>query len=252
MEKITVVVLAKNEEKNIVDCLESVSIFDEIIVIDDYSTDRTIEVVKNLSFSGKIKIFQNKLDNNFSKQRNFALSKTKNNWVLFIDADERVSKALIEEIKVMDLKKFSGFYIKRNDFMWGKELRYGETGNIKLVRFGRKDKGKWEGKVHEVWNIEGNKGFTNGSIIHYPHQTVKEFLDEIDLYSSLRAQELKKDGHKSSILSIVFYTKGKFMLNYFIKLGFLDGVPGFLTAAFMSLHSFLVRAKLYLLLKSRT
>lgn len=249
MQKITVIVLTKNDEKNIVDCLESVSEFEEIVVVDDYSTDRTLEVIKNLFFFHKIHIFQNKLNENFSKQRNFGLEKAKYNWVLFIDSDERVPKELIIEIRSADVQKYSGFYIKRKDIMWGKELRYGETGNIKLLRFGAKDKGQWGGLVHEVWNIEGSRGDFKGSIIHYPHQTVKEFLEEIDFYSTIREKELMEEGVKASILSIIFFTKGKFILNYFFKMGFMDGIPGFLVALLMSLHSFFVRAKLYLLLK---
>lgn len=250
MKKITVIVLTKNDEKNIVDCLESVSEFEEIIVVDDYSTDRTLEVIRNLSFFYKIHIFQNNLDANFSKQRNFGLKKAKYDWVLFIDSDERVTKELLIELRSADVQKYSGFYIKRRDIMWGKELKYGETGNIKLLRFGAKDKGQWGGSVHEVWSIKGSRGNIKGSIIHYPHQTVKEFLEEIDFYSTIRAKELMKEGVKASILSIIFFIKGKFILNYLFKMGFMDGIPGLLVALLMSLHSFFVRAKLFLLLKN--
>src|SRR5476649_2486654 len=94
---ISAVILTKNEETNIIDCLESIAWCDEIIILDDYSTDRTLQVIKN--FNSRVKIFQRSLNNDFSSQRNYGLSKTKENWVLFIDADERLSNGLSGEIK---------------------------------------------------------------------------------------------------------------------------------------------------------
>lgn len=246
MDKITAIVLTKNDEEKIVDCLESFSEFEEIIVVDDFSKDRTVDVIKSLPFSTKIKVFKNSLNDNFSQQRNFALSKSNNEWVLFVDSDEVVAKELFEEIgKAINLDK-DGFYIKRRDFMWGKELKHGETGSIRLVRLGKKNSGAWKGKVHEVWEIRGKIGVLKNSIYHYPHKTVREFIEEIDFYSTLRAEELSAKGASASFLSIIVYTKGKFILNYILKLGFLDGLPGFVVAILMSFHSFMVRSKLWL------
>ncbi len=247
MVKLSVVILTKNEEKNILDCLESLSEISEIVVIDDYSEDRTLEVIKTLNFK-TVKIFKRKLDGNFSSQRNFGLEKAKNNWVLFIDADERLSSNLIDEVKErINSTDYNGFFVKRSDVLWGKKLKHGETGNIKLVRLGGKESGKWSGDVHEVWNIKGRIGELKHELTHYPHQTTAEFLKEIDFYSTLRARELKNKGVTSSVFSIVLYTKAKFIQNYILKLGFLDGIEGLVFALFMSLHSFLVRSKLFLL-----
>ncbi|HVZ67719.1 MAG TPA: glycosyltransferase family 2 protein [Patescibacteria group bacterium] len=246
MTDISVVILTKNEEKNIYDCLESVKDFDEIVVIDDNSTDRTVEVVK--SFKGKAtSVYRREMNGDFSTQRNFGLDKSKNDWVLFIDADERVSKTLFNEIQNISQSEYKGFRIRRADYMWGKELKHGETGNIKLVRLGVKKSGKWTGKVHEVWNIDGKIGMLDGKIDHYPHQTIKEFIKEIDFYSTLRAEELNHKREKVGFFQIIFYTKIKFIQNYFIKLGVLDGIGGFISALMMSFHSFLVRSKLYFL-----
>jgi glycosyltransferase involved in cell wall biosynthesis len=248
---ISVVILTKNEEKNILDCLESVVWADEIIVVDDCSEDRTIDVIKNYS-NKKIKIYTKKLLDDFSEQRNFALSKTTKKWVLFLDADERITKELREEINdfIIDKSKSSdtqGFYIQRKDIIWGKELLHGETGEIKLLRFAKKDSGVWVGKVHEVWQVEGKIGEFENYIIHYPHQTVDEFLKEINMYTTLRANELFEKKIHVKTRDIILYPLGKFIKNYFIKLGFLDGIEGFVFSIFMSLHSFLVRGKLWLL-----
>lgn len=246
---ITVIILTHNEEKNILDCLETVNWADEIILVDDNSIDRTVEIAKAQQLKN-LKILQNQLDGDFAKQRNFALSHAQNEWVLFIDADERISTELRTEINDLLIEEkehavFNGMYLKRKDFMWGKLLKHGETGDIELLRLGRKTAGKWQGKVHEVWDITGKTDTLENNLIHYPHQTISEFLQEINFYTTLRAKELFEKGEKCSILKIITYPNAKFIQNYFIKLGFLDGLEGLVQAIIMSFHSFLVRAKLW-------
>lgn len=244
--KLSCVVLTKNEEQNITKCLENVSWADEVIIIDDFSQDKTVDIAKK---TGAV-VFSRKLNNDFSSQRNFGLSKAKYDWVLFVDADERVSKALASEIKnkISKLKNnYNGYFIKRRDFMWGRELKYGETGGISLLRLAKRVAGEWQGKVHERWNIKGEIGKLDNSLFHYPHNSINEFLSEINFYTDIRAKELFDKGIKSNFLSIILYTKLKFIQNYFIKLGFLDGTSGLILALIMSFHSFLVRGKLWLL-----
>lgn len=242
-------VLSKNEEKNIIDCLESILWCDEIIVVDDFSTDRTEEVIKSLN-SKKIHFIKHSLERDFSKQRNFALSKTKNDWILFVDADERVPEELRSEINDFLISEkrrpiFNGMYLPRKDILWGKLLQHGEIGKTKLLRLAKKNTGIWQGKVHEEWIIRGNVGSLENYIVHYPHQTISEFLEEINFYTSIRARELLANGEKSSILKIIFYPKAKFFVNYFLRFGLLDGVEGLIFAILMSFHSYLVRAKLW-------
>ncbi len=246
---LSVVILTKNEEKNIIDCLETVLWADEIVIVDDNSLDRTIEVVKNLD-NKKIKIYTKALNTDFSAQRNFGLSKTTKKWVLFIDADERISSELHEEINTLIINpkgQKDGYFIKRKDFMWSKMLKHGESGNISILRLARKDKGIWMGKVHETWNINGSIGELDNYLLHYPHQTIDEFLKEINFYSTIRAKELYDKKIKARALDILFYPLGKFILNYFLKFGFFDGMAGLLFAIMMSFHSFLTRSKLWLL-----
>lgn len=242
---ITAVVLTKNEEKNIKDCLEGLSWCDEKIVIDDESKDQTPEIAQKLG----AKVYNRHLTD-FSDQRNYGLDKAKGDWVLFIDADERISRALWYEIMqyISDpIENFSGFFLKRVDLMWGKELRHGESGTLKLLRLAKKGSGKWSGTVHEKWNISGKTEILNNPLYHYPHTTVGQFLTEINKYTDLRANELYGEHIQTNWLHILLYPKAKFILNYFIRLGFLDGLPGLVTALMMSFHSFLVRGKLWLL-----
>ncbi len=239
---ISAVVLTKNEEKNIVDCLESLSWCDEVIIVDDNSEDRTAEIAKKMG----AKVFTRNLDNDFSKQRNYGLEKANGDWILFIDADERISKELKEEIKFkIKNDKVDSYLIKRVDTIWGRKLKYGENGNIVLLRLARKNNGKWEGKVHEEWKVKGSVGEFKNSILHYPHPTISEFLKEINDYTDIRAKELSEKGIKSDFISILLYPTAKFLKNYFLKLGFLDNIQGLVFAIMMSFHSFLVRGKLW-------
>lgn len=243
---ISAVILAKNEENNIIDCLEGLKFVDEVIVIDDESSDRTVERAK----SKGAKVVKHSLERNFAKQRNFALTLAKNDWVLYVDADERVSPELAQEIlkRVQDDKR-DGYFIPREDKLFGKKIKHGELQRKKYIRLGKKDKGKWVGAVHEEWKISGKVETLKNPIIHLPHQSLSEFISEINFYTTIRAKELFDQGARSSWYSIILYTKGKFLYTYFYKLGFLDGLSGFVLSLIMSLHSFLVRGKLYLLSK---
>lgn len=247
---ISAVVLTKNEEKNIKDCLESLKWCEEILIVDNHSEDKTVEIAEKMG----AKVLTSELNNDFSSIRNFALDKVKGEWVLFIDADERVSNNLISEIlniKEKALNEFDGFYIKRIDFMWGRELKHGETRDTRLLRLARRNKGEWKGKVHEEWKVNGKIGELKNPIFHYPHQSMSEFLREINFYTDIRSKELYEKGVKVNFFSIIAYPVGKFIQNYFFKLGFLDFMPGLIFAITMSFHSFLVRGKLWSLLDKK-
>lgn len=249
---ITAVILAKNEEKQIITCIKSLSFCDEILIIDDNSTDKTTESITKLN-NKKIKIMPHPLRNDFSKSRNFGLLQASGEWVFFVDADEIVSDALafeisnvIHQLSDKGLGRLNGFYIERKDIMWGKMLNYGEAGAIKLLRLAKKDAGEWQGKVHEEWIIEGKIATLKNYLIHFPHQTITEFLKEINYYTNIRAQELHSRKIKGNWWSIIAYPSAKFVGNYILKRGFLDGERGLIVALVMSFHSFLVRGKLWL------
>ncbi len=243
-ETISAVVLTKNEEKNIAKCIESLVFCSEIIVIDDNSTDKTVEIAKKLG----AKMYRNSLENNFAYQRNFGLSKAASEWTFFVDADEQISQKLQEEIQEKIASTSSnGFYFKRVDTMWNRKFHHGEVGDVRLLRLGRKGKGKWIGKVHEAWAVRGKTETLRNPIIHFPHQTLSEFLSEINFYTDIRSKELYDLQVQSSFFSVLFHPGGKFLHNYFFRLGILDGMPGLVFAICMSFHSFLVRGKLWLL-----
>jgi len=255
--KITAVILTKNEEKNIERCLKSINFCDQIIIIDDYSKDKTVKIVHQVGVGRNrpvYKIYEKKLNNDFANQRNFGLEKTTNDWVLFIDADEVMSEELKKEIVSLfhgSIVKENAFYLRRRDYFWEQELRFGEirkARNRGIVRLVKKNSGQWMGTVHEVFHTANKVGQLNDYLNHYPHPTLKEFIKDINYYSSIRAEELFNRGVKTNIFEIIFFPFGKFIYNYFLNLGFLDGPAGFTYAFMMSFHSFLVRSKLYQLI----
>lgn len=247
-KRISAVVLTKNEENNIKKCLRSISWCAEVIIIDDYSQDKTVDQIKN----PKIKIFPRHLNGDFASQRNYGLSKAQGDWVLFIDADEAVSYELQQEIKqrISD-NSYLGYYIRRRDYFLNRWLKHGETGNIRLLRLAKKEAGLWKGRVHEIWEVKGNLGELKSPILHYPHPTIAKFLEKINWYTDIVAQYWKEEGRRISFWEIVLYPTGKFINNYFIHSGFLDGVPGLIISFMMSFHSFLTRSKLWLLMHKK-
>ena len=148
---ISAVVLTKNSQEQIVKCINSLSWCDEIVIVDDYSKDSTIKRIEKLEVEKrhKVRIYQRNLDNDFAAQRNFGLKKATNSWILFVDSDEVVSKELQSEIMTVVINgKTDGYFIKRTDYFLDRWLKYGETGNIKLLRLGKKGKGPWQGRGH--------------------------------------------------------------------------------------------------------
>ncbi len=244
--RLSAVVLTKNEEKNIDQCLKSLFFCDEIIVVDDYSTDKTLLIAKKY----KAKIFKNKLSDDFSKQRNYALKKAKGGWVLFVDADEIVSNKLATEIgnKIID-NKYDGFFIQRKDIFLGKILNYGEVGDVKLLRIAKKNKGFWIRPVHETWQVEGEIGYLQNPLLHKSHNNIKSLLAKINFYTTINAKYLGSNKTQIKTIDLIIYPSIKFVHNYLLKMGFMDSIEGLIFALMMSFHSFLTRAKLYLLTK---
>lgn len=240
---ISAIVLAKNEEKNIEECLLGLKWCDEIIVLDDNSTDDTVKIAERLG----AKVIKHSLNENFAAQRNFGLEKARGEWVFFVDADERVGKELAEEVKeAIKDDDVAGFYFRRIDHFMGEWLRHGEIGHLKILRLAKKGTGEWKRKVDEIWEIKGKTKTFRSPLLHYSHPTLSGFLTSINERSTLNAREFYDEGKEVTLVEW-FKPKIKFLQNYFLRLGFLDGTQGFVFAVLMSLHSFLVRAKLYLL-----
>ncbi len=243
---LSAVILTKDEENNIKECIDCLDFCDEMIIVDDNSSDKTTDLAEKLG----AKVYKRRLGDNFAAQRNFGLKKAAGKWVLFIDADERVTEDLRNEIVQMTndpLVNYLGFYLKRADYVWGKKLKHGETGNIRLLRLARRRVGKWKRRVHEVWDVEGRTRELKNSLTHYPHPTLASFIASANNMSSLHAKANLEEGKKSSLIKIIAWPTGKFVSNFILKMGFLDGIQGFVVALVMSFHSYLAWSKLWFL-----
>lgn len=243
---ITVILLTKNNQDIISQCLNSVSWAGELIVVDDYSTDETTALVKQFG----AKVYKRRLSDDFAAQRNFGLSKASGEWVMFIDSDEAVTKELRNEIEeVIKSSSANGFLFKRQDIFMGKKMIGGEWGNAWLLRLARKTAGKWTRQVHEVWNVKGEVGKLTFPLLHSPHPSLKSFLAKLNFYSTIHAQSNLKEGKSANLIKIIFMPTFKFAYNFIIRGGYKDGVHGFVYSVFLSLHSYLAWSKLWILQK---
>ncbi len=169
----------------------------------------------------------------FAMARNELLKRVKKDWVLFLDTDERLSSELKREIDNIDLKNYSGFYIKRKINFLGKNV-----GEDKVLRFAKKNAGMWQRAVHEKWIIKGKTKILMNYIIHDTASDLHSYIDKINYYSTIHARENMKEGKKSNLFKIIFFPFAKFIQN--ILLG-----RGVLFSMLQSLHSFLGWSKLW-------
>lgn len=236
MDELTAVILTKNEEETIGGCIGSVNFCKEVMVIDDNSSDRTRVRAKELG----VRVYKRELAGDYASQRNFGLGRARTKWVLFVDADETVSGELAEEIgDRLKGTKCDGFYLKRDDFWEGKRIRGGEWRGKKLLRLGKRGKGKWERRVHEVWKIRGKIGIMRGKLRHNQNKRVREMIEKIGVYSKIHESENRREGKGVSLGKVMFYPWGKLVDNLIIKRGMKDGELGLVLAMIISFHSFL-------------
>jgi glycosyltransferase involved in cell wall biosynthesis len=243
---LSVVILTKNEEKNLEKLLPTLALAEEVVIVDDNSVDKTLKIAEDFG----ARVYKRKLDNDFAAQRNFGLEKATGNWILFLDTDEEISKELSNEITQLvsnPLIRTQGYHLKRQDFLWGKLMTGTEAGRTKLLRLIKKGKGKWARRVHEYIIAPENTSVLKNNLIHYPHTTLGEFIKDINYYSTIHAEENRNEGKKASLAKIIFYPAGKFINNWLILGGYKDGGQGFVVSLMMSLHSFLSWSKLWLM-----
>ncbi|MCX5701677.1 MAG: glycosyltransferase family 2 protein [Candidatus Omnitrophica bacterium] len=245
MVNLTVVILAKNEEKNMKDCLESVAGWaDEIIVVDDESIDRTAEIARKYAH----KVITKKMDIQ-GRFRNWAYSLAKHLWVLSLDADERVTPELKNEISQLfengsELEKFTGFQIPRRNFIGKYWIRYGGEYPAAQLRLFRKDKFKYaEEKVHARAFLDGKARPLKGDYIHYSWDDFSDFLTKINRQTTWEAEKWISAGRKISMVHGFWRVIDRFPRRFFRKKGYKDGFVGFMIAFFDSLYQLMAYAK---------
>lgn len=249
MNKISLLLITKNESDKLEQWGREVSkikTINEIVVIDSFSTDNTVKILQKLASKNlSVKVFKRHLANDFSAQRNFGVSKCQNDWIFFLDADEIPENNTINFLNHFDSIKKTNYSFKRDLYYMGQKIQYSQCFQDRPLRLFLKNSGQFKGTVHEIWQSQLPLTQTHCHITHYSFKKLADFIPKINFYSTLRAQELLKAGHKSNLLEIILYPLGKFISLFFFKLGFLDGLPGLILSLTFSLNSFLVRSKLW-------
>lgn len=240
MDNLTVVILTKNEEENITDVIKNAAqLTKNILIVDSGSADKTVELAK----AAGARVIYRVWDNDFSAQRNFALKYITTEWVLYLDADERLTESIIAEIKkVINENKKALYKFERRTSAFGKDFKYGVLSPDYVKRMFPVKNGKWRGKVHEAVVTELPIIKLNGYIKHYTYKDFEQYISKMNAYSSIWAENSnKKPGF---IKDIVFRPVFAFIKMYVIQLGFLEGWFGFVLAVNYSLYTLNKYAKL--------
>ena len=243
MTKITAIIPTLNEEIHIEEAIQSVGFADEIIVIDSFSTDNTVTLAEKY----KVKIIKRKFDD-FSSQKNFAINQAKHPWIYVLDADERVTPEVEKEIleAVKKPRNKVGFYVRRSFYFAGKNIHYGGCQRDKVVRLFLKEECKYKGIVHETISTSGKLGFFKNKIEHYSYKSYDHYIYKMNHYGALRAKQYLNEGKKVNLFHILIKPTARFIIHYFIRLGFLDGFPGYIFARAQAYGVYVRYIKLWL------
>lgn len=240
---LSVIVLTKNEEDRIKVCLESVKWADEIIVLDNGSTDKTLQIVKQ--YTDKVFTF-NDLD--FSSLRNKGMQKSSGDWVLYVDSDERVLYPLKEEIeKLVSLPEFSAYAIARRNIVFGKEVSYGPFWPDWVIRLIKKsDFETWVGKVHEYPKFRGKLGYTQNFLLHLTHRELDQVVTKSLEWSKIDANLRLETNHpKMSGIRFIRILLSEIFNQGIIRKGFFGGTRGVIDSILQSFSMFMTYVRLW-------
>ena len=239
--KLSVVVSVFNGEKYLDDCLQSVSFADEIIVVNNSSTDKTLGIARK--YTDRIFTRPNNLMLNVNK--NFGFSKAKNEWIFCLDADERVTPELKTEIESR-IKNYesgiSGYWVTRMNIIFGKWIEHSGWYPDHQLRLFRKEKGKFpEEHVHEMVKIEGNVGYLKNHIVHYSYDTISQFLQKLGtIYAPNEADQLIKKGYNFDWRDAIRFPVKEFLSRFFAREGYRDGFHGLMLSLLMAFYHFII------------
>jgi glycosyltransferase involved in cell wall biosynthesis len=225
LEKISVIIITRNEEVNIEDCLKSVKWADEIIIVDAESSDNTIGISQKYTD----KIFTHKWEG-YAKQKQFALSLAKNEWILSLDADERVTPELKDEIEAGVKDGFDGFKIPRKNYFLGKHIRgCGWNNDYQLRLFKKSVADVTDSLVHESFVVRGKIGRLENKMTHYSYRNINDAFEKINNYSSLEAQQKFRKKYVRPI-DFIIHPASAFFQYFIVRKGFIDGKYGLMVS----------------------
>jgi glycosyltransferase involved in cell wall biosynthesis len=241
--KVSVIITTFNEEVNVGECVESALWADEILLVDSFSKDRTLEIARRYP----ITILEREYFGS-AAQKNWAIDRVENEWVLIIDADERVPEALAREILTVlaTEPRVNGFYIRRENVFIDKVIRHSGWSTDKVVRLFRKDKGRYPNRrVHADLEIEGDVPVLQHAFLHYTFRTFEQYFPKFLNYAEWGAAQAFRDGRRAGVVELVFRPWWRFVRTYVLQLGVLDGVHGFVLCVLQAFGVFLKYARLW-------
>ena len=240
MPTLSVIMPTYNEEAYVEAALRSVQFADEIIVVDSYSTDNTLEIAKKFA----TKTLQRAFDN-FSNQKNFALDQATGDWVLFLDADERITYPLqIEILEAIRNGEHSGYKLNFPHFFMNRFLYHHSSKVLRLVK---REGTKYTGLVHEKLQVNGSIGKLKNPVLHFTYKGLEHYIEKRESYAWFQAEQLQKKGKKATLFLLFTKPTFRFFSSYFLKGGFKDGVPGLTISAINAYGVFSRYVKLLLL-----
>ncbi len=234
---ISAILIIKNEIKNLPECLDSIKWCDEIVIVDCFSTDGSFEFAKD--FGARVFLEDWK---GYGAQKNSALLKAKGGWILSIDADERVSPPLKDEILeiIRQRSKYDGYYIPRKNYFRNRWIKHGGWYPDYTLRLFKKGKGVFDERlVHERILLKGDVGYLKSPLIHYTYRSVSDLVIRMEKYSRLSLAEMEKTKRSKSFLAGLLHSIYTFIHMYFLRLGFLDGDDGLFLAFSYSYYTLL-------------
>ena len=247
MKDISLFIITKNEGDKLEHCINSAKgICSEIIVCDSGSTDNTAEIARKMG----AKVIQHDFIG-FAHQKNFALEACSGKWALSLDADEVLTKELADEIaNIPEDTEYNGFNLHRVNYFLGGRMNFSGLNNEYILRLIRVGSGRYRDVlVHEGLEIEGKIAVLKNEMLHYSYGDLENYFVKFNKYTSLAARDLKAKGKKFSLLGTILRLPFEFMKRYVLKLGFLDGIRGFIWASCSTFYVFVKYIKLWHLSK---
>lgn len=250
---LSVLIVTRNEEENIRACLESVAWAEEIIIVDSLSEDGTVAICREFTDKVIRRPWKGYVD-----QKSFALSRAQHAWALLIDADERMSPGLIEEVKkelLDDKGTWDGFFFPRRVYYLGRWIKHGEWYPEYRLRLFRRSKGAVVGEdPHDRVELVGGGRvkYLKEDLWHFTYKDIFHQVAQLNNFSSISVGEMAKRGRKFHLYQVLLRPLAAFVTGYFLKRGFKDGTPGFIIAVVSSFHVFLKYSKLWELTRLST